>query len=108
MATSPANLFDDLINHAADLLAERLSGFTKRARAAAAPAVNRGGPGGASANAKRRRAMLGRKLDMSCRVAGCPNRSSGPGKGYMCPAHQTLSKKKQQAARDAWKAKHAA
>ena len=104
MPRPPTHPFDALLDHAADLLARRLSAVlpleglsAKTTRA----------PGGLSANERRRRAMLGRKLDMSCRVAGCKNRSGGPGQGYMCPVHQKLPKKQQQAARDAWKAKRA-
>ncbi len=46
---------------------------------------------------------------MRCRVAGCTNRSGGPRWGFICESHRKkLSKKDQQAARDAWKAKHSA
>ena len=106
MARSTAHPFDVLIEHAANILAERLPSFV--ARSAPAPTNGTRAPGDLTANEKRRRAMLGRKLDMSCRVVGCKNRSGGPGKGYMCPGHQKLPKRKQQAARDAWKAAHAA
>ena len=51
--------------------------------------------------------MVGRKLDMSCRVAGCKNTSGGPRHGFMCEQHQKLPKKEQLAAREAWKAKRA-
>ena len=47
-----------------------------------------------------------KKVDMACRVEDCPNRSRGPRFGYMCEEHSKLSKKAQQAARDAWNAKH--
>ena len=48
----------------------------------------------------------GQKLDMRCRVDGCKNRSRGPRFGYICDVHQAkLSKKQQQAARDAFNAK---
>ena len=49
----------------------------------------------------------GKKLDMSCRVAGCPNVSGGPRHGFMCKKHQKLGKKAQKAAREAWNAAHA-
>jgi hypothetical protein len=50
----------------------------------------------------------GQKLDMRCRVEGCKNRSRGPRFGYICDVHQAkLSKKQQQAARDAYNAKRA-
>ena len=47
-----------------------------------------------------------KKVDMACRVDGCPNRSRGPRFGYMCEQHSKLPKKAQQAARDAWNEKH--
>jgi hypothetical protein len=47
-----------------------------------------------------------KKVDMGCRVEDCPNRSRGPRFGYMCEEHSSLSKRAQQAARDAWNAKH--
>jgi hypothetical protein len=47
-----------------------------------------------------------KKVDMGCRVEGCPNRSRGPRFGYMCEQHSKLPKKAQAAARDAWNAKH--
>ena len=50
-----------------------------------------------------------RKLDMRCRVAGCKNLSRGPRFGFICDMHRKqLSKKEQQAARDAWNAKRKA
>ena len=53
--------------------------------------------------------MKGRKLDMTCRVAGCKNRSGGPRWGFICELHRNkLSAKQQQAAREAWNARHAA
>jgi len=49
-----------------------------------------------------------RKLDMRCRVKGCKNLSKGPRYGFICNKHRAkLSKKQQQAARDAWNAKAA-
>ena len=102
MPRSSTHPFEALIAHAAGIIAERLSGLLH-----SRPAPSNGktrAPGGPSANQRRSLAMTGRKLDMSCRVAGCKNRSSGPGRGYMCPQHQKLPKKQQQAARDAWKA----
>ena len=88
--------FDALIQHAANLLSERL-----------APLL--GGGGMSPKNGRRRRrisALRGKKLDMSCRVAGCKNRSGGPRHGFMCPEHEKkLSKREQAAAREAWNAK---
>jgi hypothetical protein len=97
--------FDVLVKHAADLLSARLTGGVKTSRWSNGFGTR--APGGAGANERRRRAMIGRKLDMSCRVAGCKSRSGGPGKGYMCEAHQRLPKRDQIAAREAWKAQHA-
>ena len=105
MARGP-HPFDALIEYAATILAERLSGSV--GGRSSGPAAASRAPGGMSANDKRRRAMVGRKLDMSCRVAGCKNKSGGPRHGFMCDVHQKLPKKEQQAARDAWKGKRAA
>ena len=112
MARNPVHPFDVFINQAAALIAQRLAavvggGRRGPGRPPKAATASRA-PGGLSANEKRRRAMLGRKLDMSCRIPGCNNRSGGPGKGYMCPKHQKLPKKQQLAAREAWKAAHPA
>jgi hypothetical protein len=77
---------------------------------AQAIATRMGGGGksnGAPPTGKRRGPAAGKKLDMSCRVAGCKNQSKGPRFGFMCADHMKLPKKEQQAARDAWKAKHA-
>jgi len=60
------------------------------------------GPGGLGRRGGRQ------KLDMRCRVNGCKNRSRGPRFGYICDVHQEkLSKRQQQAARDAWNEKRA-
>ncbi len=110
MPRSSNHPFDVLIQRAAETLAARLTKVLETAAPAArAPATGRRGAGSSlTANEKRSRAMKGRKLDMSCRVEGCKNRSGGPLHGYMCKEHQKLPKKAQQAARDAWKARHAA
>lgn len=73
---------------------------------AQAIAARMGGRSG-GATGKRRGPAAGRKLDMSCRVAGCKNQSKGPRFGFMCSDHMKLPKKEQQAARETWKAKHA-
>ena len=101
--------FDALMDYVANTLAERVTAALGTSRAAVKSrslkaAVTRA-PGGLTANEKRRQAMLGRKLDMACRIPGCKKRSGGPGKGYMCQEHQELPKKQRQAAREAWKAK---
>jgi hypothetical protein len=66
----------------------------------------RGGGRGAARTGGRRGSRAGRKLDMRCRVAGCKNMSRGPRFGFICDDHRkSLSKKDQQAAREAYKAK---
>jgi hypothetical protein len=82
------DVFSSFVEHLAQAIAARMGGK-------ALPAGKRRGP------------AAGRKLDMSCRVAGCKNQSKGPRFGFMCADHMKLPKKEQQAAREAWKAKHA-
>jgi hypothetical protein len=92
-----AALLDGLIERLVEDVSARLGSARK------------GGRGPAAAPKSRRRSKLsGKKLDMSCRVEGCKNRSMGPRNGFMCAEHMKLSKKDQLAARDAWKAKHSA
>ena len=68
-------------------------------------ASQEGRAGGSTGAGRKRR----RKLDMSCRVPGCRNRSKGPRFGFICDDHRKkLSKKKQQAVRDRWNARKAA
>ncbi len=91
------NPLDGLLNHLADLIAERLNGRLGTHGAAKAGKNGKAG----------RRSTAGRKLDMSCRVEGCKNRSRGPRYGFICEEHlKALSKKQQEAAREAWNAKH--
>jgi hypothetical protein len=98
--------FDQLIHRAAELIAQRLAPMLARGQQASGGGR---GKGALSANERRSLAMRGRKLDMSCRVGGCKNRSGGPRWGFICDDHRSkLSAKQQQAARDAWKAKRAA
>ena len=93
MARPPKNpdVFSSFVEHLAQAIAARMGGKTN----------------GAVSTGKRRGPAAGKKLDMSCRVAGCKNQSKGPRFGFMCAEHMKLPKKEQQAARDAWKAKHA-
>jgi hypothetical protein len=89
--------FDGLLHHLADLIAERLGGKLH----------DHGGAKAAKGAKGARRSTAGRKLDMSCRVEGCKNRSRGPRFGFICEEHlKSLSKKQQEAAREAWNAKH--
>ena len=104
--------FDALIERAAAILGDRLASVIGRAQATAAKGGRVASAGrrsaGLTANEKRSRTMSGRKLEMACRVEGCKNRSRGPRWGFMCEQHQKLPKKQQEAAREAWKAKHSA
>ena len=85
------SLFEQLVDRLADRLSHQLGANLKPGKAAA-PA--------------RTSARSGKKLDMSCRVTGCKNRSRGPRFGFICDEHRRkLSKSDQAAARDAWKAK---
>src|SRR2546425_159336 len=75
-------------------------------------AARRGKPaldGAAAARTRRIGPNKGKKLDMSCRVAGCKNVSRGPRFGFICDKHRkSLSAKQQLEAREKGKAKHAA
>ena len=99
--------FDAFIEHAAQIFASALvSHLPAQGRAAGKATAAKAAP--AKAGKRARSSWLkGKKLDMSCRVAGCKNKSGGPRHGYMCETHQKLPKKEQQAAREAWKAKQA-
>jgi hypothetical protein len=99
--------FDAFIDHAAQIFASALvSRLPAPGRASGKVVAGKAAP---AKEGKRARSswLKGKKLDMSCRVAGCKNKSGGPRHGYMCETHQKLPKKKQQAARDAWKTKQA-
>jgi hypothetical protein len=85
------DVFSSFVEHLAQAIAARMGGKST----------------GALTTGKRRGPAAGKKLDMSCRVAGCKNQSKGPRFGFMCADHMKLPKKEQQAAREAWKAKHA-
>ena len=91
MARSPsAHPFDDLIAHAAEMLASGI-----------ASAIARGGGAGAAvfgAPKARKGPKPGRKLQMDCRYPGCKNRSKGPRFHFLCDEHLKLPKKAQQAA----------
>ena len=88
---------EDVLGQMVDRLADR---FNARIKV---------GGGKAGGNGGRRSARAGKKLDMTCRVAGCSNKSRGPRFGFICDDHRKkLSKKDQQAARDAWKSARAA
>lgn len=66
-------------------------------------------PAGSAKSARRGGRRAARKLDMSCRVPGCPNLSRGPRFGFICDKHRKeLSKAEQKAAREKYNAKKAA
>ena len=92
--TDPMEAYlNQLLDRLADRLATQLGGSLKPANQA-------------SVAKQRKSSRRGKKLDMSCRVAGCKNRSRGPRFGFICDEHgNKLSKKEQEAARLAWKAK---
>jgi hypothetical protein len=46
---------------------------------------------------RKRRGAPGRKLDMSCRVEGCKNRSRGPRFHFLCAQHEKSLSAKQKA-----------
>ena len=51
----------------------------------------------------------GRKMDMQCRVPGCPNMSRGPRFSFICDKHRKeLSKAEQKSVREKYNAKKAA
>ena len=102
-ATNPvANPLDTFLRHVAEVFGQHLSEVIGRVQAAPR-AVSPSPKAAATASRKRVSPFAGSKLDMACRVAGCPNRSGGPRWGFMCKKHRKLSKEDQQAARDAWK-----
>ena len=99
--------FDALIEHASQIFASTLLARMPAAGRAANGAVAKTAKAGGPAKRARSSWLKGKKLDMSCRVAGCKNKSGGPRHGYMCEQHQKLPKKEQQAAREAWKLRKA-
>jgi hypothetical protein len=91
-SSSLESLLASLLDQLAARIASRI-GATVKAPKSAPAAAAKGKP-------SRRK---GKTLDMTCRVAGCKNRSRGPRFGFICDEHRNkLSKKDQQAARIAW------
>ena len=88
--TSIESLVEQLVDRLAERITLQLGGSVKT---------------GKVAGGKRKSSRSGKKLDMSCRVPGCKNRSRGPRFGFICDDHRKkLSKGDQAAAREAWKA----
>jgi hypothetical protein len=84
-----------------------LGNFVEQLAEGIAARLNQRMPSGGGRGAARGGKRGTRKLDMSCRVEGCKNKSRGPRFGFICDDHRKkLSKKDQQAARDAWNARH--
>ena len=92
--------FDSMLDRLADSVAEAVAA---KVRDRLESLVGGGGlSGGAGRRAKGARRGVS-KLDMSCRVTGCKNRSRGPRCGFICDKHRSsLSKAQQKAARDEW------
>jgi len=82
MARRSSHPFDVLVDHFAQLFADRI-----------ATALPRGTPRNGAA--PRRGSPPGIKRDMSCRYPGCKNRSKGPRFRFLCEEHLKLPKKKQ-------------
>ena len=99
--------FDSLIERAAEMIAARIGGLVSAVK------PRRGRPPGSGKKSAGRRggrssALKGKKLDMTCRVPGCTNRSGGPRWGFICEEHRNkMGKKELQGVKDAWKAKQA-
>jgi hypothetical protein len=89
-------------------LSGRGAAILANAVAGAAPKARVGRPPGSKNAAKPAAKAPKFKRDMNCRVAGCKNRSKGPGFRYMCEEHMKLPKSEQIKAGEAYKAKHAA
>jgi len=86
--------FDQLASRLADVIAARIQ--------ATLPAPGRAKSG----NGRRAGRGKGRKLDMSCRVDGCRNRSRGPRFHFLCAEHgKKLSAREKKAVAEAYKAK---
>jgi hypothetical protein len=98
---SIAPLLDQFLDGLAVRLAARIASYGNQKKPAVAlPAAKQKAAG-------RRGPRAGKKLDMSCRVEGCQNRSRGPRFGFMCAEHgKTLSKAQQAEARTTWNVKH--
>src|SRR3954466_1204148 len=87
--------FDSMAQHFADVFATALSEAIARIPGLA----GRGKPGRPAKAAAdgRRGPRPGRKLDMSCRVEGCKNRSRGPRFSFLCEEHSKLPAKEKKA-----------
>jgi hypothetical protein len=82
MARPSSHPFDVLVDHFAQLFAERIAASLPRGTPRNGASAGRGGP-------------RGLKRDMSCRYPSCKNRSKGPRFRFLCEEHLKLPKKKQ-------------
>ena len=94
MPKRPSHPFDLLVDHFAQLFAERIATFLPRGTARNGAAARRG-------------AKPGIKRDMSCRYPGCKNKSKGPRFRFLCEEHLKLPKKKQDEVLAKWAEKNA-
>jgi hypothetical protein len=87
--SSIQNIAVTFIEQLADAVAARLGsiGSSRGTALAEKPANGR----------RKRRGAPGRKLDMSCRVEGCKNRSRGPRFHFLCSQHEKSLSAKQKA-----------
>lgn len=100
--SSIQNIAVTFIEQLADAVAARLGsiGSSSRGTAVAEKPAN---------GRRKRRGAPGRKLDMSCRVEGCKNRSRGPRFHFLCAQHEkSLSAKQKAEVVAAYKKKNAA
>jgi hypothetical protein len=89
MARGPSHPFDALVDHFAQLFAERVSA-----------ALSKTGRDGVA------REVGSLKRDMSCRYPGCKNRSKGPRFRFLCEEHLKLPKKEREKALAKWAEKN--
>jgi hypothetical protein len=85
MAKRSSHPFDLLVEHFAQIFAERVAASLPRGTPRNGTARGRAGGGGL-------------KRDMRCRYPGCKNRSKGPRFRFFCEEHRKLPKKEQDVA----------
>jgi hypothetical protein len=93
MARRSSHPFDALVEHFAELFAQRIAAVLPRGTPRNGAAPRRGGP-------------TGIKRDMSCRYPGCKSRSKGPRFRFLCEEHLKLPKKKQDEVLAKWTEKN--
>jgi len=94
--------FDQMVDQIADAIAERaLEKINERIQGGMRNGAAR------SQSIEVRRNGIVKKRDMSCRYAGCKNRSKGPRFRFLCVEHLKLPKKKQDEVLAKWAEKNA-